>query len=238
MRLTSRWDHAWSAIVSRSTWLHLPVACALLVQSALFAQTPSPQTQAMGRSWDEAYTDPGPPAFSVEPNAFLVEVTRGLTPGTALDVGMGQGRNAIHLATRGWQVTGFDVSQAGIERTKQAARAAGVNVTALQQSSAEFDWGTNRWDLIVLAYFPGLRAALPRVLESLRPGGLVVVEAFHADAAADRPPGPGPGVTFGDNELLTVFSGLRTLRYEDVRARADWGLFETRLVRLAARKKS
>lgn len=202
--------------------------------ASVWAQAPSAATAAMGRSWDDAYRTPD---FNLEPNAFLVDVAKGLTPGAALDVGMGQGRNAIYLARIGWTVTGFDVSQVGVEQARRAAQAAGVKITALQQSSAEFDWGTERWDLIVLAYFPGLRAAVPKILQSLRPSGHVVVEAFQTDAALDAPPGPGPGVTFADNELLTVFSALRAIRYEDVRARADWGMRDMRLVRLLARKK-
>jgi SAM-dependent methyltransferase len=198
------------------------------------AQDPSPQTVAAGKSWDDAYRNPD---FNLEPTGFLADVVRGVKPGTALDVGMGQGRNAIYLAKQGWTVTGFDLSQVGIEQARKAAQAAGIKVVALQQSSTEFDWGTERWDLIVLAYFPGLRAAVPRILQSLRPGGHVVVEAFQADTSLDRPPGAGPGVTFGENELLTIFSALRAIRYEDTRARADWGMFDTRLVRLFARKK-
>ena len=188
----------------------------------------------MGQSWDEAYRTLD---FNLEPNAFLVDVVGTLKPGAALDVGMGQGRNAIYLARNGWTVTGFDVSQVAIELAKQGATAAGVTISALQQRSAEFDWGTERWDLIVVAYFPGLRAAVPRILESLRPGGHVLIEAYQEDAALEGRGRPGPGVTVGENELLTLFSGLRAIRYEDTRARADWGLHETRLVRLLARKK-
>lgn len=199
------------------------------------AQTPSPKTAELGRSWDGAYR--GRPEFSTDPNSFLIDVAKGLTPGAALDVGMGQGRNAVHLAKLGWSVTGFDVSQVGLEQALQSAKAAGVNIKALQQSSSEFDWGTDKWDLIVLAYFPALRAAVPKIMQGLRPGGHVVVEAYQADAALYRPAAPAPGVTFGENELLTIFHPLRTLRYEDVTARADWGMRETRVVRLLARKK-
>lgn len=204
----------------------------MLVHAPVWAQAPSPRTAAMGQSWDDAYRTP---AFNLEPNSFLVDAVKGLRPGAALDVGMGQGRNAIYLAKQAWTVTGFDVSQVGVEQAKQAAQAAGVKITALQQSSDEFDWGTERWDLIVLAYFPGLRAVVPKILQSLRPGGHIVVEAYQTDAAMDRP--SGPGVTFGDNELLAIFGPLRVLRYEAVRARADWGMVDTRLVRLLARKK-
>lgn len=219
---------------TRSSLFAALIGLCVITFAPVWAQAPSPETAAMGKGWDDAYRAP---EFNLEPTAFLVDVAKGLTPGTALDVGMGQGRNAIYLATKGWTVTGFDLSQVGIEQAKRSAQDAGVSITALQQSSAEFDWGTEKWDLIVMTYFPGLRAAMPKAVQALRRGGHVVVEAFEADAATDRPPGPGAGVTFGENELLTIFGTLRAIRYEDVRARADWGMFDTRLVRLLARKK-
>jgi hypothetical protein len=111
-----------------------------------------------------------------------------------------------------------------------------VNLSAFVQSDTEFDWGEGQWDLITVLYFPRLRQSLDRIRESLKPGGVVIVEAYHADAVLDRPPGPGRGVTFDTNELLTLFSGFRVFQYQDVRARADWGLHETRLVRLTAQK--
>lgn len=204
-------------------------ACPVLAQE----RPPSAATQALGKSWDAAYINP---EFNLAPNSFLVEVTRTLAPGTALDVGMGQGRNTLYLARQQWTVTGFDVSQVGVEQARAAADADGLALRALVESAEEFDWGIDRWDLIVITYFPRLRPSLPKIVESLKPGGVVVVEAYHEDSALDRQPGPGAGVTFATNELLTTFSELRVLRYEDVRAQADWGLFDTRLVRLLAQK--
>lgn len=66
------------------------------------------------------------PAFNTEPNAFLVEMVKGRTPGTALDVGMGQGRNAIWLAKRGWDVTGFDPADKAVALARKNAEAAGL----------------------------------------------------------------------------------------------------------------
>ena len=65
--------------------------------------------------WNRILTSPKP-AFNVKPNAFLVEMVRGVTPGQALDVGMGQGRNAIYLAQQGWALTGFDPGRPGRRR--------------------------------------------------------------------------------------------------------------------------
>ena len=61
--------------------------------------------------------------FNTAPNQFLVDVTSTLPAGRALDVGMGMGRNALHLARKGWDVTGFDVSAVGVQHAQAAAKA-------------------------------------------------------------------------------------------------------------------
>jgi SAM-dependent methyltransferase len=209
------------------------VSSSLAIALSAQAQQAESALDKLGRSWDQAYLKP---EFNLEPNAFLVDFARSLPAGDALDVGMGQGRNAIFLASQGWNVTGFDVSQVGVTQARESAEKRRLRLTAIRQTAEAFEWGTSRWDLVAVLYFPGLRTYVPRIVASLKPGGVVVVEAYHADAALDRPPGPGAGVTFATNELLTLFEGLRILRYEDLRARADWGMFDTRLVRLVAQR--
>ena len=78
---------------------------------------------------------------------------------------------------------------------------------------------------------------VPRILESLRPGGVVVIEAFHRDAT--KTASIGGGVVFDSNELLKLFDQLRVIHYEDAKAVGDFGGgTETRVVRLAAEKRS
>lgn len=205
--------------------------CVLLPSEARPQRTEvSSRTERLGQSWDQAYLE-ATPSFNAKPNAFLVEVAASLTPGTALDVGMGQGRNALFLASQGWEVTGFDVSEVGLQSARAQARAAGLTMTTVRASDTEFDWGTSRWEMIVMTYFPSLREAMPRVIQSLRPGGVLVVEAYHADSGA-----AGPSVTFQAGELPALVTPLRVVRYEEPHARADWGLFDTALVRLLAQK--
>ena len=69
-------------------------------------------------------------------------------------------------------------------------------------------------------------------MASLKPGGVVVIEAFKGEETR-----AGAVVRFGDNELLHLFDGLRVLRYEDVRGIGDFGMMETGLVRLAAQRR-
>ncbi|MBC8166532.1 MAG: class I SAM-dependent methyltransferase [Bryobacteraceae bacterium] len=170
--------------------------------------------------------------FSVKPNAFLVEMTRARKSGKALDVGMGQGRNSIWLAQQGWDVTGFDPADAGVAVAKATALRLGLKMHAIVTTFEEFDFGENQWDLIVLTYEP-TRAIAPKVVKALKPGGAVLVEDRHLESRRVW-----PGGTFENNELTSLFAGLRVLRYEDVWAPADWSSIpvDQRLVRLFAEK--
>jgi len=182
--------------------------------------------------WNRILTAPAP-RFNTKPNAFLVEVTRGLTPGKALDVGMGQGRNALYLAQQGWTVTGFDPADQAVAAAQTEAKRLGVSLNALVLRDDQFDFGSAQWDLIVLSYV-GARGFEQRVYDALKPGGSVVVEAFHRDAAKNTP--IGGSVVFDTNELVKLFGRFRILRYEDVEGVGDFGLEPTRLVRVHAQK--
>jgi SAM-dependent methyltransferase len=182
--------------------------------------------------WNRILTNPKP-TFNTEPNAFLVQIAKSRKPGTALDVGMGQGRNAIYLAQQGWTVTGFDPADQAVAAARDRAQRLGLKVTTVVADDDHFDWGRDRWDLILLSYV-GAREMAADVINSLRPGGVVVIEAFHRDAT--KTASIGGGVVFDTNELLRLFENLRVIHYEDVAAVADFGSGMTRVVRLAAEK--
>ncbi len=182
--------------------------------------------------WNRILTAPAP-AFNTKPNAFLVEMTQGRSPGHALDVGMGQGRNAIYLAQQGWTVTGFDPADQAVAAADAEARRLGVTLTTRVLRDDQFDFGKEQWDLIVLSYV-GLRDLVPRLYDSLKPGGLVIVEGFHRDAT--KTASIGGGVVFDTNELLKLFERFRVVRYEDTEGMGDFGMQRTRLVRLCAQK--
>jgi SAM-dependent methyltransferase len=182
--------------------------------------------------WNRILTSPKAP-FNRSPNAFLVEMIKGVKPGRSLDVGMGQGRNTIYLAQLGWDSMGFDPADRAVAAAQQQADAAGVKITTQVAREEDFDWGDAKWDLIVLSYVR-VRAVADKAMRALRPGAIVIVEAFHRDATRDGP--VGGGVVFDSNELLLLFKDLRVIRYEDAKAVSDFGLTETRVVRLAAIK--
>ena len=183
--------------------------------------------------FDRTYSSPAP-RFNTEPNALLVETVRDLKPGRALDVDMGQGRNAVFLASKGWRVTGFDFSAEGVGKAREAAAKAGVELTALVQRHEEFDFGRAQWDLVVMSYtWVPLRAPyVDQIIESLRPGGILVfehmLEESGSESAAPWLPRP--------NELFQIFGRLRILRYEDTRQQADWSWRPERIARLVAER--
>lgn len=196
-------------------------ACAVLAQESARA------------SYNAIYGD-STKVYAAAPNAFLVRMMEGRKPGRALDIGMGQGRNALWLAERGWDVTGIDISDEGVEQARTEAKRRQLRFHAERIGYGEFMYGEAQWDLIVLCYF--LPRELPaKLLRALKPGGLVVVEGFHADTGFRRLLFDG----FADNELPKLFAGYRTLQYEDVEADADWGgnlSGKNRVVRLLAQR--
>ncbi len=199
------------------------------------AATGSPR-ELMEIHFNKVYTTPGtaPFVFTREANAFMARVVAGLKPGKALDVGMGQGRNAVYLAQKGWDVAGYDVSDKGLAEAQENAAKGGVKIRTVLKGHEDFDFGKEQWDLVVMTYSfaPMSDAAfLRRVKESLKPDGIVLVEQFNSPSTSGA---KGPA-----NALLKSFEDLRILHYEDTTAKADWGGSAgatSRIGRLAAQK--
>jgi SAM-dependent methyltransferase len=173
------------------------------------------------------------PRFNTSPNAFMVEMTKGRKPGKALDVGMGQGRNALWLAQQGWEVTGFDPAERAVALARANAAKLGVKLTTEIKGYEQFDFGENRWDLILLSYVGG-REMNALVTKSLKPGGIVILEAFHRDATKGTP--IGAAVVFDTAEVPSLFQSLRVVRYEEPLTTTDFGLMRARVVRYCAEK--
>ncbi len=184
--------------------------------------------------YNNIYAHPRP-GFSTQPNALLMTAIAGRGPGRALDICTGQGRNAVFLASQGWDVTAVDVSDAGLEVAQRNAGQAGVRIRTVLASADEYDSGAATWDLVVATYAPVPLtdpAYAARIRNSLRPGGLIVIESFATDASEeDRTP-----VDIDPADLRRAFAGLRVLHFEDTVAMSDWGTREVRLTRFVAEK--
>ena len=207
------------------------------------AQTAAYQRELAERTrvrWNYILTDSVARARTLneKPNALLVETVKGLKPGTALDADMGEGRNAIYLAQQGWQVTGVDVAEKALAYAQARAGKLGVKITTEVADMAKYDWGTNKWDLIVLSYAGG-RDYAARVQKALKPGGIVVLEAFHMEATQKiQVVGGDYRVFFNTDELKKLYGdvGLKIIRYEEPIGTADFTKQQLRLVQLVAQK--
>ena len=136
--------------------------------------------------WDEKYAG-SERIWSGRPNQALVQVVTDLPPGTALDVGCGEGADAVWLPQRGWQVTGADVSVVALDRARAHAAEAGVaertswrhaDLVAGDELPGDQDLVTAMFVHVPDARFEQVYTA---VASAVRPGGTLVIAAHHPD---------------------------------------------------------
>lgn len=171
--------------------------------------------------WNRVYIDPQPD-FNRAPNGFLMEMVERRPPGVALDYAMGEGRNSIYLAQLGWEVWGFDQADAAVAIAQKRAKELGLTLKTAAVRDTEYEFSQERFDLILFSWAMPL-VPIERVVDSLKPGGVVVMEC-----AANY---------VGRNGMLKMFDALQITRYEIVRAKADWyNRIETDVLRMVAVK--
>ena len=137
---------------------------------------------AVRAEWDERYAGQGQ-LWSGRPNGALVAEVAGLAPGRALDVGCGEGADAVWLARRGWDVTALEVSGVALERVAGHARDAGVTVHPVHAGLVEAALPPGSFDLVCALYPALLRtpdaAAERALLTAVAPGGVLLL-VHHA----------------------------------------------------------
>ena len=137
---------------------------------------------AQAAEWDARYGEREEAMWSGRPNGRLVAEATGLSPGRALDVGCGEGADAIWLARHGWTVTAIDVSDVAVSRARKAAEAAGTTVDWLCGDALGTPFPERSFDLLSMQY-PALpkatgEAAVRTLLDTVRPGGLLLA-VYH-----------------------------------------------------------
>ena len=150
----------------------------------------------------------------LEPSRFLTENLELLPRGRALDVAMGNGRNAIYLAKMGFEVEGVDISCEAVRATLERAKSVGVSLKA-QVVNLEGDYRIEKGAYDVILCFNYLqRSLIPPIKEGLRGGGMVVYETFIVDQARFGRH-KNPDYLLKHNELLEMFRDFRCLRYRE-----------------------
>src|SRR3954471_4924061 len=120
------------------------IAALLCVPALALGQAPK---KSADQVWNDLYSKREGKEHQF--NKFLAETVKGRKPGTALDIGMGQGRNSLFLAALGWRVTGFDISEVGVKQAMAEAQKRDLKIDARVGDVDKFDYGNSKWDLVV-----------------------------------------------------------------------------------------
>lgn len=186
--------------------------------------------------WDDRYRSHAA-LWSGKPNPHLVAEAGSLTPGAALDVGAGEGADAIWLAGRGWRVTAVDLSSVALERAAAHAAQAGAGIAGridwLHADLLSWDPGPARYDLVSAQYMhlpaASRQALFGRMAMATAPGGTLLIVGHHpSDLQTTMPRPPMPELFYtgddiagslapGDWDIVTNASPGRTATDPDGR---------------------
>lgn len=165
--------------------------------------------------WDQKYSRPSF-IFGKTPAKFLAENFDYLKDGSAvLDMGMGEGRNAVFLAQKGHKVTGVDISSVAIKKSYLLAKEFGVKIKGVVASLESYKIPKGSFDAVVCFYYVD-RKLSQKMMEWLAPGGIIIYEAFTLKQRSKKGHRKDPESYYlKEQELLTMFSGMRVLKYEE-----------------------
>ena len=189
---------------------------------------PSLGTAAEADEWNARYRERDGAMWSGQPNGRLVAEIADLTPGRALDVGCGEGADAIWLAGRGWTVTAIDVSDVAVGRAREAAERAGATVEWVCGDALKTPFPARSFDLVSLQY-PALpkaagEPAVQRLRDAVRQGGLVLavyhdLDDEHREHMRSR--GIDPADYVGADDLERLLGDEFTIELHAVEQRID-----------------
>jgi SAM-dependent methyltransferase len=159
--------------------------------------------------WDERYEEKEL-VWSADPNMFLPPIVETLEVGSALDLACGEGRNAIWLARRGWDVTGIDFSAVGIDKARKVAGDTNVHWIVADVTSYELD---TKFDLVMIVYVhldTKLMANLfSRALGALAPGGTLIAVGHALSNLTDGVGGPPfPEILWTEDRIAPLVDAL------------------------------
>ncbi len=172
------------------------------------------------RDWDRRY-EAKPWLWRTEPNVFLVSEVGDMTPGRALDVACGEGRNAVWLAERGWQVDAVDFSEVAIERARALAAERGVDVDFDVADVTTWQPPPLTYDLVIVLYLhlppEQRRRAIGRARDAVAPGGTLLVVGHDLENLERGWGGPpDPEVHYTPDEIAFEVEPLEIVKAERV----------------------
>ena len=194
--------------------------------------------------WNERYSSDDF-AYGTEPNAFLVENAKILT-GPVLSLAEGEGRNAVFLASLGLEVLGVDGSEAGLAKAQMLAASRGLTIRTEVADLATYEPPENFYGSVVSisAHLPGAvrKRLYPLVERSLKPGGIILLEAYSKAQIARDTGGPKDlDMLMASEDLEKEFPNCEPILSREIEREVVEGKFHTGLasvVQFIARKKA
>jgi SAM-dependent methyltransferase len=188
----------------------------------------------MSNQWDDRYANAAY-AYGEAPNIFLKQELDKLKPGKILFPAEGEGRNAVYAATKGWEVSAFDQSIEGQKKALALAAKNNVQIDYLVDDYKNLPYQNDEFDVIALIYahFPAdLKSPIHQhLLPFLKPGGLIIFEAFskkHLEYVTLNPKVGGPkdiNMLFSKEELESDFSEFDFLTLSESEIELNEGLY-------------
>jgi tellurite methyltransferase len=164
--------------------------------------------------WDRRHADA---RATDEPSSFLKEILQSdcwsISPGKALDIATGKGRNAIFLAQRGFEVLGIDISSVALAEAQRCASEKSLAIAWQQADLEQIELPPLRYDLVINFNYLQ-RSLVPQIKTTLKPAGRVIFETYLIDQQAVGDP-KNPDYLLAHNELLELFRDFRVLHYRE-----------------------
>ena len=171
--------------------------------------------------------------WTATPNQFLVAEVDSLVPGRALDLGCGEGRNAVWLAEQGWTVTAVDFSDVGISKGREMADKRGVEVTWVVEDLNRYQPAEQSFDLVIIFYIhippDQQRALLRKATEAVAVGGTLLVVGHDLTNLQDGYGGPqDPDLLITPESVAAALDDLEVVTSTRVRrtVQNEMGSFE------------
>ncbi len=168
------------------------------------------------QKWDKKFSSRSY-IYGKSPAKFLAENYHYIPFGASvLDMGMGEGRNAVFLAQKGYKVTGIDISSVAVKKSLALSKEFGVQINTVVASLNKYKIPDGTFDAIICFYYVD-RSLIDKMRAWLKPGGVIVFEAYTIDQRNADPAlkDDDPNYYLKKQELLRMFPDMRILKFEE-----------------------
>ena len=165
--------------------------------------------------WDRTYARSTGYVFGREPVTFLKNNFEVIPKGRVLDIAMGEGRNAVFLAKKGYKAEGVDISEIAIRKAQRLAAENGVKITTTTADLNKYKIKPRQYEGIIVFYYLQ-RNLIPQIRDGLKKGGVVIFETNTVEHLKN-PGGHSWNRDFllQPGELKQMFSGFEILSYSE-----------------------